>query len=258
MSFTTDNYEDYINNIDKTPLSRDEEIKLFIEKDAGSIEARNKLINKNLIMVVEIASIYTDYNIDMMDIIQYGNIGLIKAIDTYDYRKSDNLRNYAYHKIRLEIIRGLEKTDRPIKIPSDTYHEVVKYKRFKKYLKSKLENDLTVGDLSKYYSIEEIIKLEKLLKQVTSLDKITINNINEDIIQLKCDLSRAIDKAKLTSLELYSLTHKYELFENDKKTLAEMSIETGISAGTIRSSYEKAIKKLRKTKCAKILKDYYY
>ena len=148
-------------------LSREEEIDLFKKYKNGSMQSREDLINHNLKLVVSIAKQYHTTNLDIMDLIQAGNIGLITAIEKFDYNLGNKLSTYATWWIKQAIWRAIIDFDKMIRIPANILDQINKYNRIikdyiiehgkepsKEWLMNKLE--LSEHELSRLESYTQI------------------------------------------------------------------------------------------------------
>lgn len=113
-------------------LSREEEIDLFKKYKNGSMQSREDLVNHNLKLVVSIAKQYHTTNLDIMDLIQAGNIGLITAIEKFDYNLGNKLSTYATWWIKQAIWRAIIDFDKMIRIPANTLDQINKYNQIVK------------------------------------------------------------------------------------------------------------------------------
>ena len=174
VSFTTDSLQLFLNDAGRYPLlTAAEEVELAKRIERGDMEAKNRMINSNLRLVVSIAKRYQGNGLPLGDLIQEGIIGLIRAVEKFDWRKGFKFSTYATWWIRQAVQRGIGNKAREIRIPVHILERETKI--------SRAERDLT-GELGRYPTDEEVAEKAKLpLNQVkeireaprivTSLDK---------------------------------------------------------------------------------------
>ena len=165
-------------------LSREEEIELAKRIEQGDESARDELIQANLRLVVSVAAKYQGHNVPLEDLIQEGNIGLIRAVNKFDYRKGFKFSTYAIWWIRQAIMRTLDNCSRPIRLPSYIVAKVNKFDSTYANLCQDLQREPTVKELSK--------TLELTDKQVEELLV-----FNSEILSLELPLSTDRDTKNL-------------------------------------------------------------
>ncbi len=265
----------YLKEIDKEELlSRDAEKKLAILTKRGDLDARQRLIKSNLRFVVSIAKKYQNKGMPLIDLINEGNLGLITAVEKFDYTKGYHFISYAVWWIKQSILKALAEKTRLVRLPLNRIQQLY---NFQKYTKERYHigansisnNELAnvfgvdiksvnaiinaasyssleapINDDKKQTSLKDIIKDEKLNKpENAAFDnalKVSINKIFEI----------------LTEKEKSVLIHRYGLNGVENKTLREIGKIFNLTKERIRQIEKKAIKKLKYNSGAKYLKEY--
>src|SRR5262252_7258462 len=146
---TSDPLRLYVRQIGDGPLlTREEERELARRKDAGDEEAKRKLIESNLRLVMSITRHYTRAGVPLLDLIQEGNLGLIRAVEKFDYRMGFKLSTYATWWIRQSITRALADQGRTIRLPVHVAEQVRRLMRARRQLAQKLNREPTNAELA--------------------------------------------------------------------------------------------------------------
>lgn len=163
----------YLEKIKSIPrLGKKEEETLIKKAKDGSKEARRKIINANLKLVVNIAKHYTYFDLSLMDLIAEGNIGLMRAIDKFNIRKGFRFSTYAVWWIRQAITRGLIDQGKTIRIPVYMNELMAKYVKTRETLRQRLKRDPSRGEIAKKtgLSVERIGEIEMWMQKKSSLE----------------------------------------------------------------------------------------
>ncbi len=171
---TTDALQLFFNEMRKYPLlSKEEEIELAQAIERGDLQAKERLINSNLRLVVSNARRYMRQDLNLLDLIQEGILGLIRASEKFDWRKGYKFSTYATFWIRQAIQRALESKERTIRVPNQVAERERKVMRVERELATKLGRDPTTEEIAKEAEIEpaQVEEIRDLTRVVTSLDR---------------------------------------------------------------------------------------
>jgi len=265
----------YLKEIGKVPLlSADEEIELAKRMEKGDEAARRRLAEANLRLVVSIAKRYVGRGMLFLDLIQEGNLGLIKAVEKFDYKKGYKFSTYATWWIRQAITRAIADQARTIRIPVHMVETINKLIRVSRQLLQELGRDPTPDELAKEMQmpVEKVCEIIKIAQEPVSLetpigeeeDSHLGDFIPDDDIQapseaaaftlLKEQLIDVLDT--LTDREEKVLRLRFGLDDGRARTLEEVGKEFNVTRERIRQIEAKALRKLRHPSRSKKLKDY--
>ena len=272
----SNNLKIYLQEISKIPLlTKEEEIELGKRIQQHDREARQKLIESNLKLVVTIAKRYCYSNLSLEDLIQDGNIGLMRAIEKYDITKNTRFSTHAVWWIRQEITRGIENKKNNIRIPSYRYNQISNYKKALSNLTVEKGREPTDDELAIALNlpIKKIIEIKNIQTdnistntlvgedELVELGNYLVSNedIEEEVIKhlLKQDVFKVIKESNLTQKEKTILIYRFGLFGYPKKSLKELGQKYHLTKERIRQIELLAIKKLLKTRKGKDLIYYY-
>lgn len=265
----------YLKEIGKVPLlSADEEIILAQRMAEGDEEAKKRLSEANLRLVVSIAKRYVGRGMLFLDLIQEGNLGLIKAVEKFDYKKGFKFSTYATWWIRQAITRAIADQARTIRIPVHMVETINKLVRVSRQLLQELGRDATLDELAKEMQmpVEKVREIIKISQEPVSLetpigeeeDSHLGDFIPDDDIPapadaaaftlLKEQLMEVLDT--LTEREEKVLKLRFGLDDGRARTLEEVGKEFNVTRERIRQIEAKALRKLRHPSRSKKLKDY--
>ena len=265
----------YLKEIGKVPLlSSEEEMELAKQIEAGSQYAKKKLAEANLRLVVSIAKRYVGRGMLFLDLIQEGNLGLIKAVEKFDFRKGFKFSTYATWWIRQAITRAIADQARTIRIPVHMVETINKLIRVQRQLLQELGRDPFPEEISKVMDlpVEKVREIQKIAQEPVSLetpigeeeDSHLGDFIPDDdapapaeaaaFTMLKEQLINVLDT--LTPREEKVLRLRFGLDDGRARTLEEVGKEFNVTRERIRQIEAKALRKIRHPSRSKKLKDY--
>jgi RNA polymerase primary sigma factor len=261
----------YFEQIKKSKLlTFEEEIDLSKRIQEGDKEALDTLVNANLRLVVKIAMDYQMPEISLLDLIQDGNMGLIKAASKYDYKKNVRFSTYASWWIKQAIMRALSNKRRTIRLPHRKEEKLRKINKVYNSLYQKLMRKPTNEEIAAEMkiAITEVTSLLNCMSTVVSFDKencedsLTLHELYEDYsynpdkqFMKKCLKEETMKFLEnLMEKEKQILLYRFSFLSGRKYTLKSIGEKLGISPETVRQIELKALKKLKKV--ARELKEY--
>ena len=265
----------YLKEIGKVPLlSQDEELELAKRMEEGDVEARKRLSEANLRLVVSIAKRYVGRGMQFLDLIQEGNLGLIKAVEKFDYRKGYKFSTYATWWIRQAITRAIADQARTIRIPVHMVETINKLIRVQRQLLQELGREPLPEEVAKEMgvSVERVREIQKISQEPVSLetpigeeeDSHLGDFVEDDHIPtpseaaaftlLREQLSEVL--GTLTDREQKVLRLRFGLDDGRARTLEEVGKEFNVTRERIRQIEAKALRKLRHPSRSRKLKDY--
>ena len=265
----------YLKEIGKVPLlSAEEEIELAKRMELGDQEAKKRLAEANLRLVVSIAKRYVGRGMLFLDLIQEGNLGLIKAVEKFDYRKGYKFSTYATWWIRQAITRAIADQARTIRIPVHMVETINKLIRVSRQLLQELGREPTPEEIAKEMDmpVERVREILKISQEPVSLetpigeeeDSHLGDFIQDDNVPVPADaaaftlLKEQLEEVlgALTEREQKVLTLRFGLEDGRARTLEEVGKEFNVTRERIRQIEAKALRKLRHPSRSRKLKDY--
>jgi RNA polymerase primary sigma factor len=265
----------YINEITKTRLlTAFEEVALAKRIEKGDMAAKDRLIEANLRLVISIAKKYIGKGLVFLDLIQEGNLGLIKAVDKFDHKKGYKFSTYASWWIRQSITRAIDDHARTIRIPVHMVETINKLVRVQRQLIQKFEREPTVNEIAENMNItpDRVKEIMKISQEPISLETplsededIHIGDFIEDL-KVEAPLDAVSFKLLQSQLQVFLdiltdrdrriIQSRFGLQDGHPRTLEEVGREFGITRERIRQVEFKALDKLRNTSMSSSLKSF--
>ena len=263
-SVTQDPVKMYLKEIGKVPLlSGEEELELAAKAAEGDEEARKKLAESNLRLVVSIAKHYTGRGMQLLDLIQEGNLGLIKAVEKFDYTRGYKFSTYATWWIRQAITRAIADQSRTIRIPVHMVETINRLIRTSRQMVQELGREPSVEELAKRLDmpVSRVAELMKNAQDPVSLDSpvgeeeeshlgdfLADENVEVPMeaatnVMLKEQLEEVLDT--LTNREQQVISLRFGLYDGQSRTLEEVGKDFNVTRERIRQIEAKALRKLR-------------
>ncbi|MBU1037317.1 RNA polymerase sigma factor RpoD [Patescibacteria group bacterium] len=273
---SSDSIQMYLREIGKVPLlTSDEEIRLSKRREKGDMEARRKLIESNLRLVVSIAKKFTGRSLTLLDLIQEGNIGLFRAVEKFDYRKGYKFSTYATWWIRQAITRALADQSRTIRIPVHMVETINRFQQVERRLIQDLGREPLPEEIAAEMGedLDKVRNIIKISQETVSLETSvgedsedsTLGDFIEDEKTITPDRVAALQLlrdhvkeiiSELTPREQKILEMRFGLLDGVSHTLEEVGQEFGVTRERIRQIEAKALERIAVHKGMKRLRDY--
>ena len=272
---TEDPVRMYLKEIGNVPLlTSDQEVDLAMRVEAGDVDAKRELTEANLRLVVSIAKKYVGRGMPFLDLIQEGNMGLMKAVDKFDYTKGYKFSTYATWWIRQAITRGIADTGRTIRVPVHMVETINKTLRMTRQLLQELGREPTPEEVADRLGVpvsrvREVLKISRdpvsLDTPIGEEDDSHLGDFIEDdtalspadsatFSMLREELANALES--LTERERQVVKLRFGLEDGRARTLEEVGKEFNVTREGIRQIEAKALRKLRHPSRSKRLKDF--
>jgi RNA polymerase primary sigma factor len=261
---TEDPVRMYLKEIGAVPLlTPEEELDLAVRKSQGDEKAKNRLIEANLRLVVSIAKRYTGRGMSFLDLVQEGNLGLIKGVEKFDYTKGYKLSTYATWWIRQSVTRALADQARTIRVPVHMVETINKMSKMQRKLTLELGYEPSISELADALEMsqERVMEIMQIAREPASLEtpigeeddsnlgdfvadyKGVTPEENIDAVMLREQIDELLNDLK--DREKQVIIRRFGLEDGHPRTLEEVGREFDVTRERIRQIESKAIRKLR-------------
>ncbi len=272
---TEDPVRMYLKEIGTIPLlTPAEELDLAVRKSQGDEDAKNRLIEANLRLVVSIAKRYTGRGMSFLDLVQEGNLGLIKGVEKFDYSKGYKLSTYATWWIRQSVTRALADQARTIRVPVHMVETINKMSKMQRKLTLELGYEPSIAELAEHLDMsqERVMEIMQIAREPASLetpigeeddsnlgDFVADNNAvtpesNIESVMLREQIDELLDDLK--DREKQVIIRRFGLEDGHPRTLEEVGREFDVTRERIRQIEAKALRKLRNPVRSRKIRDF--
>src|SRR5256885_2905632 len=259
---TTDSLQQFFREAGRHPLlTAEQEVELAKKIEQGDLSAKEQMINSNLRLVISIARKYQGQGLSLGDLIQEGMLGLIRAVEKFDWRKGFKFSTYATLWIRQAIQRGLENTSRTIRLPVHVAQRSRKVGRIERELTTKLGHEPTDEEIADAADLplEDVIEIRKADRAVVSLDKpvgddgdtsfgdllaIETAPVDEEVHEAISSQTLLDAIAELPEQERNVIEMRFGAGDTEPQTLSQAGRKLGVSTERARQIEERALRRL--------------
>jgi RNA polymerase primary sigma factor len=264
VRYVADCIDQYLDNIGKRPLlTKPQEKELSVRARSGDLDAKQSLVESNLRLVVNVAKGYIRSGMPLADIIQEGNIGLMKAVESFDPHRGFRFSTYAVAWIRQAIARSIEKQARTIRVPSYVIQSIRKLNRLETAMSGEMGREPTVEELSARAELttDKVACLLEAKEALVSLDDSQGGDGTGLLIERLQDACAIDPEREAITLEAGELVNKmlsglnpqermiiekrFGLLDGDRYTLQQIGEELHITRERVRQLESRALRKLR-------------
>ena len=262
----TDSLNDYLREISVYPLlSLEEEKDLFDKYKNGDMEAKEKIINSNLRLVVHIAKMYLNKGLTLDDLVQDGNLGLIKAVEMFDQEKGFRFSTYAFWWIKQAVTRAIADKGREIRLPVHVVESITKYKKAVKKLTDKFHRNPTYEEIAEEMNLtlQKVMYLHKHQYEIISLSAPVGEEKDSELGYfipsdedgpeeetfkklLPEEMKEVLDNSKLTDRELFVIRYRFGFVDNKEHTLEDTGKILHVTRERVRQIEAKSLRRLSK------------
>ena len=272
---TEDPVRMYLKEIGTVPLlSADEELRLAKRKAEGDESAKERLIEANLRLVVSIAKRYTGRGMSFLDLVQEGNLGLIKGVEKYDYTKGYKLSTYATWWIRQSVTRALADQARTIRVPVHMVETINKMSKMQRKLTLELGYEPSVTELAEALEMSEdkVMEIMQIAREPASLETPIGEEDDSNLGDFVADSNAVTPEGNVESVMLREhidallgdlkererqvIVLRFGLEDGHPRTLEEVGKEFNVTRERIRQIEAKALRKLRNPVRSKRIRDF--
>ncbi len=272
---TEDPVRMYLKEIGTVPLlSNDEELELAKRKAEGDTDAKDKLIEANLRLVVSIAKRYTGRGMSFLDLVQEGNLGLIKGVEKFDYTKGYKLSTYATWWIRQSVTRALADQARTIRVPVHMVETINKMSKMQRKLTLELGYEPSTAELAKALEMseEKVNEIMQIAREPASLETPIGEEDDSNLGDFVADSNALTPEGNVESVMLREqinvllgdlkererqvIVLRFGLEDGHPRTLEEVGKEFNVTRERIRQIEAKALRKLRNPVRSKRIRDF--
>ena len=272
---TEDPVRMYLKEIGTVPLlSADEELRLAKRKAEGDESAKERLIEANLRLVVSIAKRYTGRGMSFLDLVQEGNLGLIKGVEKFDYTKGYKLSTYATWWIRQSVTRALADQARTIRVPVHMVETINKMSKMQRKLTLELGYEPSVTELAEALEMSEdkVMEIMQIAREPASLETPIGEEDDSNLGDFVADSNAVTPEGNVESVMLREhidallgdlkererqvIVLRFGLEDGHPRTLAEVGKEFNVTRERIRQIEAKALRKLRNPVRSKRIRDF--
>lgn len=264
VASTFDATQLYLSEIGFSPLlSAEEEVKFARLALKGNISARKRMIESNLRLVVKIARRYVNRGLALLDLIEEGNLGLIRAVEKFDPERGFRFSTYATWWIRQTIERAIMNQTRTIRLPIHVVKELNVYLRAARELTQNLDHEPTEEEIANHLDkpVEDVKRLLGLNERITSVDTTIDHEMGKSLLDTLADENHIDPADLLTNENLYQhidaclgqlsgkhqavLARRFGLKGHERTTLEEVGLEIGLTRERVRQIQVEALRQLR-------------